>query len=332
MKRALRILLIALLVIIVAIGGLLIYVKLALPKVSEAPDLKVEITPERVERGKYLAHSVAVCMDCHSQRDWMKFSGPVLENTLGAGGEIFNELIGFPGYFSAKNITPYGIGDWTDGELFRAITTGVDREGKPLFPVMPYHSYGKTDKDDIYAIIAYLRTLESVKSNIPPSKANFPMNFILHLIPEDPTFTEMPPVYDKVKVGGYLASMAACSDCHTPMEKGKPVLGKTYSGGREFPLITKGTVRSANITPDKETGIGSWSERQFIARFKSYEDSVFTPYEITANQFNTVMPWIMYAGMTEEDLSALYAYFQSLEPIRNKVERFSPMRLEGSER
>jgi mono/diheme cytochrome c family protein len=326
MKKMLRIILIALLFVVVVIIGLLTYVKLALPNVADAPGIKVEITPERVEQGRYLANSVAACMDCHSIRDWSKFAGPLQEWTIGAGGEVFSQLLGFPGYFTAKNITPYGIGVWTDGEIFRSITSGVNREGKPLFPVMPYHGYGKSDKEDIYSIIAYLRTLEPVESKIPPSKADFPMNFILHLIPKDPQFTERPPKHDKIKYGEYLTNLAACTDCHTPFEKGKPVIGKKFSGGKEFILYTKGTVRSANITPDKESGIGSWSERQFVERFKSYEDSVFTAYDISPNQFNTVMPWLMYASMTEEDLSAIYAYLQTLQPIRNKVERFTPLK------
>ncbi len=105
-------------VVVLAVSGLLTYVKAALPNVGPAPDLKVEITPERVARGSYLANTVLVCMDCHSGRDWTKFSGPIAEGTLGKGGEQFDQKFGFPGVYYSRNITPAGIKDWTDGELF----------------------------------------------------------------------------------------------------------------------------------------------------------------------------------------------------------------------
>jgi hypothetical protein len=62
-------------------------------------------------------------MDCHSTRDWSKFSGPLVEGTLGQGGERFDQTVGMPGVVYSKNITPARIGDYTDGELFRLITT-----------------------------------------------------------------------------------------------------------------------------------------------------------------------------------------------------------------
>ncbi|HNU89633.1 MAG TPA: hypothetical protein PKJ94_15140, partial [Ferruginibacter sp.] len=81
-----------------------------------------------IERGKYLAHHVALCMDCHSHRDFNQFSGPPIEGTEGIGGDEFNEKIGVPGVVYARNITPdtvNGIGKWTDEELVRVITRGI---------------------------------------------------------------------------------------------------------------------------------------------------------------------------------------------------------------
>jgi hypothetical protein len=83
MKKVLKVVGYLLLLVAIAIGGLLTYVKAALPNVGEAEDLKIEYTPERIERGRYLAHSVTVCMDCHATRDWSKFSGPPTPGTLG---------------------------------------------------------------------------------------------------------------------------------------------------------------------------------------------------------------------------------------------------------
>jgi len=100
---------------------------------GKAEDLKLEYTPERIERGRYLATAVSVCMDCHSTRDWSKFSGPLKEGTLGKGGDRFDHSVGMPGVFYSKNITPAGIGRYTDGELFRTITTGVTKRVGLMF-------------------------------------------------------------------------------------------------------------------------------------------------------------------------------------------------------
>ena len=116
-----------LLLLIIGVIGMLTYLKVALPNVGEAPELTVEITPERLERGKYLANHVNLCMDCHGQRDWETFSGPLVEGTGGKGGEIFNQDFGFPGAYYAKNITPFHLGDWTDGEAISSHYCGSEQ-------------------------------------------------------------------------------------------------------------------------------------------------------------------------------------------------------------
>lgn len=316
-------LLIALVILlIVAIAGSLTYVKVFLPNVGAAPDLTVERTANRIERGRYLAHSVTLCIDCHSERNWNKFAGPMVPGSWGSGGEAFTEKFGFPGSYYAPNITPYGIGDWTDGELFRAITAGVSKDGRALFPIMPYHHYGQMAEEDIFSIIAYIRTLEPIEKNIPVSTSNFPMNFIINTIPEPPSFNSIPPKADEVAYGKYLTNAAGCIDCHTQQNKGQLVEGMHFAGGFEFP-IPQGTVTSTNITPDKETGIGSWNEQMFVARFKQYADPDYTNPSVGPKEFNTVMPWMMYADMKEDDLAAIFAYLQTVEPVNNTVtERF----------
>jgi mono/diheme cytochrome c family protein len=308
----------------VLLAGSLLYMKLALPNVEPAPDLKIDSSPEKVARGKYLAHHVAACMDCHSERDWNKFSAPMAEGTLGSGGEKFGQNFGFPGTFYARNISPAGIGNWTDGELFRAITSGVTKDGKALYPVMPYLSYGTLDEEDIQCIIAYLRTLKPVGKQPPESKADFPMNFIVHTIPQRPAFRKKPAPTDRIAYGKYLYTAAACSDCHTQPRKDSKTGILVNAGGTEFTLPNGGTVRSANITPDIETGIGNWTEEQFVSKFKSYDGSAGRNQPVSPGSFNTPMPWTMYAGMTEEDLKALYAYLKTIPPVKNKVEIFLP--------
>lgn len=135
-------------VLLAVIGFVLLILILAstyliyfLPNVGPAPTLTVDSSAERIERGKYLANHVTVCMDCHSTRDWTRFSAPLAVD-LEAGGELFSTDMGFPGTTYSPNITPHSLNEWTDGEIFRAITSGVNKDGKAMFSVMPYHNYG----------------------------------------------------------------------------------------------------------------------------------------------------------------------------------------------
>jgi mono/diheme cytochrome c family protein len=307
-------------VLLLAVSGLLTYVKAALPNVGPAPDIKVEVTPERVARGSYLANSVLVCMDCHSGRDWTKFSGPIADGTLGKGGEIFDQKFGFPGVYYSRNITPAGIKDWTDGELFRLITTGVRRDGRAIFPVMPYPYYGKMDAEDIKDIIAYLRTLEPIASEIPESKSDFPMNFIINTIPKPAALVTRPPASDSVAYGAYLTNAAACIECHTKVEKGQIIPDLAFSGGREFPFPNGDVIRTPNLTPDNDTGIGSMTKEAFVDMFRKKAEAG----KKAPTSFQTMMPWTMYGGMTSKDLGAIYDYLRTVKPIKNQVERFTP--------
>ncbi len=76
-----------------------------------------------------------------------------------------------------------------------------------------------------------------------------------------------------------------------------------FAGGFEFKMPI-GTLRSANITPDSQTGIGNWTEEAFVSRFKMYADSSYQAPVLGKSDFNTIMPWRMYAGMKDSDLKA----------------------------
>lgn len=312
------------LLIVVALVSFVLYLTLALPNVGPAPDLKVEMTPERIARGEYLANNVMSCADCHSQRDFTKYAAPITGTPFAGGGEEFTIETGAPGNFYAPNLTPYHLENWTDGEIYRAITAGVSKDGRPLFPAMPYHLYGQASKEDIYSIIAYLRTLPSYESTTPKSKAKFPFSLIIRTIPKRIDNKEIPDRNNIVAYGEYVTTIAACFDCHTPMEKGQYINEKAFAGNHEF-ILPNGIVRTANITPDKETGIGGWTEEMFVNRFKIYSDANYVPQEVGTG-FNTVMPWMLYSGMDEYDLKAIYAYLHSLEPIKNQIVKFTPKR------
>lgn len=321
MKKLLKIAGIILLIVITLVLGAVAYIKWMLPDTGDAPYITIEQTAERVERGKYLANHVAVCMDCHSTREWDKYAGPMAAEGIGAGGEVFNQQMGFPGTFYAPNITPYGVGKWTDGELLRAITTGVTRKGKALLPVMGYHRFGKMDVEDVFSIIAYIRTLEPVKKDIPESVADFPVNILINTMPVKSEYTKIPSENDEVKYGEYLVNATGCVDCHSKREKGNIIPGTEFGGGMEF-IQPGGIVRSPNITGDDSTGIGSWTKESFTARFKMYANADYKPAPLKQGELNTPMPWSMYAGMKEKDIEAIYAYLKSLKPIKNEVVRF----------
>ncbi|MBP9191303.1 MAG: cytochrome c [Ignavibacteria bacterium] len=310
------------LVIIILTAGYF-YIKTQYPKVSAAPDMKIVPSEEMVARGKYLAYGFASCMDCHSARDYSKMNGPIIAGTEGKGGQDYGEGAGF---IPARNITSdvaTGLGGWTDGEIFRAITMGVDKDGEPLGPMMPYTFYRNMDEDDIKAIIAYIRTLPPVKNKIPKHEFNFPVNLIFRTIPGDPDFKNFPDPDNKLAIGEYYS--IGCNACHSPMEKGEFIKEKMFSGGVEFPAPKGGIVRTSNITPDPETGIGKWTKEQFIQKFRSSASPEVTNISVNEGEFNSVMPWTFYGEVcTDEDLGAVFDYLMSQKPISNKVEKFSP--------
>jgi len=305
--------------LIAAFAGIL-YLTLALPNVGTAPaDYQVSSSQEKIEHGKYLANHVLQCVDCHSKRDFSLFSGPPVPGTEASGGEVFDQTMGFPGTFISPNITPFGIGEWTDGELFRLITTGVKKDGNPIFPIMPYHNYGKIDQEDIEAVVAYLRTLKPIPSNHPASNPDFPFSLIMRTMPAKASFTKKPQPEDEVAYGAYLVTASSCGDCHTKFENGTYV-GEPLAGGREF-AFPAGVLRSSNLTPHAN-GLGNWTEDMFVQKFKSYANHGELAH-VGPGDFQSIMPWYMYSGMKEADIRAIYKYLKSLSPVNNTVEKFS---------
>ena len=311
----------ALVVIALAI---VLYITWFLPDIP-VQEIRAESTPERIERGKYLANHVAVCMDCHSTRDWSRFSGPMVPGTEGKGGEVFDQKMGFPGSFRSPNITPFNVKEWTDAEIYRAITSGVSRDGHPLFPIMPYPAYGTLDTEDILSIIAYIRSLPPIDYTVERSKPTFPMNVVLHLMPSEAAPQPKPAATDTVAYGEYLVRASGCVECHTQAQHGQIVKEFSFSGGREFQMPDGSMLVSPNITPDRETGIGTWTDAHFVARFKAYDPAVYTAPVLKKGEMQSIMPWTMYAGMDSTDLVAISRYLHTLKPVKNLVAKTKPM-------
>lgn len=109
-----------------------------------------------------------------------------------------------------------------------------------------------------------------------------------------------------IKRGEYLAKMGDCIACHTDVEGGTPA----YAGG--LPINTPfGLFYSPNITPDKETGIGNWTEKDFIRALKDGRDP-------KGRNYFPVFPYVYFSKITDDDARALYAYFMSIPPVKLK--------------
>ncbi|MFI5132232.1 MAG: c-type cytochrome [Chitinophagales bacterium] len=277
-----------------------------------------------LKRGEYLTLHVAMCVDCHSERDFSKYSGPVIPGSEGKGGEEFNEKLGVPGVIYARNITPdneTGIGTWTDDEVLRAMTQGISKNGDTLFPLMPYMVLNRMAKDDLMSIIAYIRTLKPIKNKVQARHLMAPTMAFYNPKYLQPTIdgNVRPPESDKVKYGEYLTTLAVCGECHMPMTPKGPDRSRPFAGGFLFD-VGSFKVNSANITSDSATGIGAWTEERFLNKFNQYREE--KNYNFNPGKENTYMPVVAYAGLKDDDLKAIYAYLHSVRPISNKVEKY----------
>lgn len=251
-----------------------------------------------VERGRYLAESIAGCGNCHSLQN---ASGPIPGREL-AGGPPMKEAV-FEAY--ASNLTPdhaTGLGAWSDGEIVRAIREGVSRDGRVMGPPMPFGLYRGLADDDVKAIVAYLRTVKAVSNKVPATVYKMPLPASWGPPVSGVT---APPRVDKVAYGAYLAGpVGHCVECHTPMGKDGLAMERLGAGTREF-QGPWGTSVSRNITP---AAMGDWSDAEIkraITKGVSHDGTRLMP----------PMGYGFYAKMTDADLDALVAWLRSLKPV-----------------
>jgi mono/diheme cytochrome c family protein len=144
----------------------------------------------------------------------------------------------------------------------------------------------------------------------------------MRLIPSKAAPQKKPAKTDTLAYGAYMVNAAGCAECHTKFENNDFVKGTEFGGGRRFEL-PGGTLTTANISADIETGIGTWSEDMFVRRFKMYTDSTYVPQKVDfMKDFATIMPWMMYAKMKESDLRAIYKYLRTVKVQSNMVEKW----------
>lgn len=274
-------------------------------------DRKFESTPQRLAQGKYLVEGVMGCFGCHTDADWSKPGAPPTAGREGSG-HVFSDQ-GLP-WLVAPNITSdkeTGAGNWSDDMLARAIREGIGHDGRALFPMMPYPQYRQMSDEDLASVIVYLRTTPAVKNQLAVTKLPFPLSFFIQNVPR-PIDASVPAAEGSSPAarGAYLAHLGACSDCHTPQEKGEPLPGMEFAGG--FLLHEpQGDVVSANITPSA-SGISYYNEAIFVQAMHTGK--------IGARQLGSSMPWYFYGKMTDEDLKAVFAFLQTLKPVDHRVD------------
>lgn len=317
---------IALIAIAIAVSSLTYFAACNNQENETQASNKEDSIKQVVARGDYLANHVAGCMDCHSKRDFSKFSGPAIPGTEGQGGEVFSHdlLDAIPGVIYASNITPdsaTGIGTWTDDDILKAITQGINKKGDTLFPIMPFANYNHMAKSDLMSIIAYLHTLKPVKNSVPERHLMIPVSlaYPAQAVQKSIDNNTAPPESDPVSYGGYLVNAADCGTCHTSFVKGQPDFSRRFAGGNTFTLPAF-KVTSSNITPDSATGIGSWPLDRFMNKFTVCREE--SGYNYDPGKENTIMPIRYYSGMTDNDLKAIYAFLKTLAPVKNKVEKY----------
>ncbi|MBK7582695.1 MAG: c-type cytochrome [Myxococcales bacterium] len=315
MKIVKRVLLALAALVVLGVSALLVRFYGMLPKARAAENLTAPNTPEAIERGRYLVHHVTGCVGCHSKVDETRPGEPLVEGHAGEGRD-FGDVPGFPGHIRAGNLTPdkaTGIGGWTDGEIARAMREGIAKDGRALFPMMPYQSFAKTLSDaDTLAIIAYLRTLPVIKNDPGRMEVNFPVSMFIRAAPAPLSQPSAGAPPDGVDRGNWLLTAASCHDCHDSVnQRREPLPGMSLAGGTPFNVPGKGQVLSANITSDPATGIGSYTDDDLMR--------VFNEGVGKDGRALYGMPWPYYKGMTDGDKRALIAALRTVKAVTHAV-------------
>lgn len=318
MKKWLKVLLWILGIVVLLILGFVAFIQFKSYPVYEVTmppelqDLEITPSPELIARGKDIGEMM--CKLCHMGPDG-KLSGLIMEED-GAFGRI-----------AAPNITQhktYGIGDWTDGELYYLLRTRIKPDGKLAYP--PMSAFAKMADEDLKAVIAWLRSDDPIVQASdhlpPPSKPSLLFNVLANMafspVPYPNTPISIPDTNNLVAYGAYLANdRAHCYNCHSAdfatndeVEPEKSV--GFYGGGTKVHVPGKDIfVFSPNITFDEEDGIGKrYTEADFIRALKK---------GIKPEGDGLQFPMPTYTMLSEHDLKAIYAYLKTVPKISNNA-------------
>ncbi len=266
-------------------------------------------TARLVARGEYIVRNAATCGGCHaaSARDP---DGPL------SGGTEFKDWR--LGTIRAANLTPdsaTGLGAWSEGDIVRAIRFGQRPDGRVLAPVMPYDWMNRMSDVDAFAVAHYLKAQRPVRNSVRQSPNITFKAAQLFRSPDAPVSVVAPPRGATAAYGDYLANhVALCASCHTPRSgirqqyDQKRAFAGDATPPKDFP------VNPSNITPDTATGIGKWSEGDFLRTIR-------TGVNPSGDTLNPIMPWHTLRRMTDDDLRSIYRYLRTVPAIENRVPR-----------
>ncbi len=247
-------------------------------------------TASPVAQGEYLARA-ADCQACHT----VKGGAPY------AGGLAFKLPFGT---LYSPNITPdkeTGIGNWSDADFVRAVHQGIAPDGTRLYPAFPYAAYTMMTDGDALAIKAYLFSLPAVHAQTPANTLVFPFNqrwlmavwsLFFNADKRYEPNTAQSPAWNR---GAYLAeALGHCGDCHTPRN-----LLFALDNRAKFKGAVAAGWQAYNITQDKDSGIGTWSDETLV-RFLS------AGYDAGHNSLRYLTP---------DDIKAMVVYLRSVPAI-----------------
>jgi mono/diheme cytochrome c family protein len=274
------------------------------------PALVASQDPAVIARGEYLFHAVAHCSACHTAPGVQRKRG---DRPPAAGGRMFP---GGPfGTFVARNLTAdkeTGLGAQSDGDIARAIRSGVDHQGR-FIPIMKI-VLGPMSDEDLTAVVSYVRTQAPERREEQPEQWGFLAKVLAatKLGPVTPAVPRAEPPSEQPSVarGAYLANgPAACHTCHSRFDPfdGWAMVGTPFTGGDVEADESDPTSEFAapNLTPDPKTGrIAAWDEDTFVTRFRGGRAYA-----------GSHMPWENFSEMTDADLRSLFRYLKSLPPV-----------------
>ncbi|CAN5312002.1 cytochrome c [soil metagenome] len=317
MKKALKVTLIVIGVIVLLTGIAALYIQFrSIPKYDvKKVNVTFEHTPQRVEQGYKLASML--CKNCHYNSNTGKFTGKELTEAP-QFGKIFSKNI--------TNDPEAGIAKWSDADLVYFIRTGVRPDGQYVPPYMPKLIH--ISDEDLYSIISFLRSdndwLKPDNTRHPGSEPSFLTKFLVTIgaakpFPYPENSIAGPDTSNPAALGKYIALyQLECFSCHskdfakndyfTP-EKSPGF----FAGGNKLFTEEGKPIHSLNLTMDPETGIGSWSEADFVKALKSG----VVPNGMPALRY----PMNPYSNLSDNEAKAVYAYLKTVPVISNKVER-----------
>lgn len=269
MKRIIKILGIVLGVFLALILIFLVFLKFkSLPTYDTVAILDVEVPMDSItlaQGRKIVDHN---CAGCH-RPEGRVFKGGYFEDP--AAHKAFGEVY-------VPNITQsleHGIGDYSNGELYRLIRTGVNKEGRMILPLMP--RYVLMDDEDVHAMIAFLK---SDDSSVKPAETDFPtykpsllakglLSFVIKPSPYKEKYMAKPPIENIVEYGKYLVdAQMGCYFCHSGgLDKWNlenPELTPNYLGGGTIFATEADTIISPSLLIDDKSNVSKWTEEEFI--------------------------------------------------------------------